>query len=152
MSTRKHWLHLALATGAVLILAMCSGCATIEPTSTKAEAVWQVLNVVDTAQTVNIARRPDCFREVDPLTSRLIGSKPDTAEVLAVGLAYAWAHDRISGWLDRKTEAAIVDGRESRGAWYVARFSWHAVGLFTKARVVANNHAIGMRPFGDGCR
>jgi hypothetical protein len=149
--SKRSWLHFWVGFAAVTLLAMCTGCATTETSSTRAEAVWQGLNVLDTAQTLNIAKRPDCFREVDPLTSRLIGSKPDTAEVLAVGLAYAWAHDRVSGWLDRKTTAAVIDGRDSRGAWYVARIGWHAVGLVTKAHTVANNHSIGMRPFGAGC-
>lgn len=139
-----------IALAILLMAACCTGCATLESSSTKAEAVWQGLNALDTAQTVNIARRPDCFSEVDPLTSTLIGKKPDTAEVLAVGLAYAWAHDRVSGWLDRKVESAVVNDRNV-GGWYVGRFLWHAVGLVGKAHTVNNNHRIGMRPFGAEC-
>lgn len=132
------------------IAALCSGCATIEPSSTKAEAVWQGLNVLDTAQTLNIAKRPDCFSEINPVSHALVGSKPNVAQVLGLGLAYAWSHDRISGWLDRKvTDAIMADNNV--GGWYTLRMGWHVVGLVGKVAAVTNNNAIGMRPMGAGC-
>ena len=111
-----------------------------------AEYAWQGLHAVDTYQTMQIARNPQCFEEADPLTRTLIGSHPSEAEVAAVMIAYSIGHAYVSGWLRERTEDAFERETPARGGWYVARAVWTVGGLLAKGAVVAHNNSIGLGP------
>lgn len=111
---------------------------------TGCETTFQVLNAVDFSQTVNTARRPDCYEEGDPLARAIIGEHPSEAGVIAYGVAYGAAHYAISAWLDRQVEATDDDG------WIWIRKGWHLVTIIGAADNVIHNHSIGLRPFSSG--
>ena len=135
-----------LVTLAALAMTGCAG-------MPRAEYGWQALHAVDTYQTMSIAENPECWRENDPLTKRLIGEHPSTAEVAAVMLAYSVGHAYVSKWLEEETDEAFATDSSSRGAWYIARGAWHVVGIATKLAVVVNNDQIGLGPVNkESCR
>lgn len=111
-----------------------------------AEIGWQSLHAVDTYQTMQIARNPQCFEEADPLTRALIGEHPSEAQVAAVMVAYSIGHFYVSRWLDDRTEDAFERNSGARGGWYVARAVWTVGGLLAKGAVVAHNNSIGLGP------
>ena len=120
----------------VAVLIACgtllSGCDTLP--LAKGEAAWQLLHAVDTAQTIHIARAPECFYENAPLTRAIIGKHPSEAEVAAIMVGYSMLHQYVS--------------RRLEGNWLRA---FQVVSIANTARNVANNHRIGLRPFGAGC-
>ena len=107
------------------------------------EKAWQILNVVDAAQTMHVANSPECYREVDPVTSRLVGESPSQGEVAAVMTAYALGHYYVTKWMERKAEDS--------DKWADALKAWHFVGITWKSAVIVKNHNNGIRPFGSGC-
>ena len=127
----------AKPTIAVACALALSGCASMGP----AEITWQSLHAIDTHQTLEIARNPDCFREADPLTRALVGSHPSEAEAAAVMVAYSLGHYAVSRWLDVRADAAPYGSR-----WKDARALWHVVGIVTKGAVVLHNNSIGLGP------
>lgn len=162
MRTKQAALSLYFMAAVLLVaILMASGCASLGPERNLtpqqqerenfmlAEAAWQGLNVIDTAQTVHLAREPACYREVNPMTKAVIGEHPSEAKAVAIGVIYGWGHKRISDWLERKDH--VNEFGEHDSPWVIAKVSWHAIGLVTKAVTVANNHRIGLRPFGGGC-
>jgi hypothetical protein len=126
-----------------LVVACLTGCATAP--SPRLERAWHVSNTLDYAQTVNIAKRPDCFREVDPVTSAVFGEQPSKRTVAVEYIVTTAAHRMIADWLTRKAE------NSDSTAWYRAANAWHWGTLAYSVRTVARNHSIGMRPFGNGC-
>ncbi len=132
----------ALAVCGVLAASL-SGCSTL-PESGRTELAYQVLNAADFAQTVNIARRPDCYIESNPVTSRLIGEHPSTGAVAGAWAAQAMAHYLVSNWLDRE-----VDATDAKG-WRVTRSIWQALTIGMAGYNVARNHNMSLRAFGDG--
>lgn len=139
----------------ILLVLLMSGCASTLPRSTyetkgahRAELAWQALAAYDTAQTVTIARSPDCLREGNPLASAVYGSDtPSPQRVLVTNLALAWAHYEVGGWLDRRTQAAIAADSPNRGAWYVGRGAFYVVSFLGSGLAVGNNASLGIRPF-----
>ena len=137
MTTTKRIAILAPA----LLLA---GCATWSTETKYSEGAWQALHAADVAQTLQIARNPDCFYEKDPVTSRLIGKHPSQGAVLAWGAGTAAAH------------AIVTHELEKHDAPRWVRRTWQAVTIGGKAQVVGANWSIGLR-FGGvekqaGCR
>jgi hypothetical protein len=104
------------------------------PSRPESEAVWQLLHAVDAAQTIHIARAPECFYEKAPLTRAIVGKHPGEAEVAAIMVGYSLLHQYLT---DR------LEGRWLR--------TYQVVSFINTARNVANNHRIGLRPFGSGC-
>lgn len=100
----------------------------------ESEWAWQVLHAVDTAQSIHIARAPECFYENAPLTRTIVGKHPSEAEVAAIMVGYSLLHTYLT---DR------LEGRWLR--------TYQVVSFINSARNVANNHRIGLRPFGSGC-
>lgn len=111
---------------------LLSGCAGMSPRAT--EAAWQALHAVDAAQSIHIAREPECFHENAPLTRAIIGKHPSEAEVAAVMVGYSFLHAYLT---DR------LEGRWLR--------TYQFVSFAATARNVVRNHQIGLRPFGSGC-
>lgn len=117
------------------------GCATLgsDAVSSRAEIAWQSMHALDTMQTMHIANSGGCYREINPVTSRIIGEHPSDAGVSAVMLGYAMLHK------------FATDQLHERGAppWMIG--TWHAVTLGFAVKTITQNHELGLRPFGKGC-
>jgi hypothetical protein len=115
---------------AALLLALClTGCASLSTETRVEEAAWQALNVVDTAQTVQIAQHPDRYWETGTMRP-FTGRHPSTGEALGWMAAFAVGHYAITNALqDHPT---------------LQRF-WEAVTLGSKAYVVIGNHSLGIQ-------
>ncbi len=142
MGDRPNSSFLRQISATVLALASLwslGGCASLD----RQELTWQALHAVDVAQTLNAASDP-CYKEDAWLTSRLIGSQPNDAEVLAWGVGTAVLHAWISSAL------------EERGAPVWVQRVWDLGTLGHTTYAVVSNHSEGVRPFGsnrevDGC-
>lgn len=117
----------------LLLLVALQGCASVPAD----EYVWQTLHAVDVAQTVQIAKNPRCYRESDPITSRLIGEHPSTQGAIAWGVGTAVLHAGVSNWLENIDAKPWV-----KGAWKVLSFG--SVGI-----TIANNYSDGLRVNGS---
>lgn len=126
---------------ALLVLA-CSGCALVAPytneTTRTTEYTWLAMHAVDTVQTVSF--KP-CTVEADPLAVTVYGSnRPSDTRVIATNVLLGYAHYRIGGWIDRRTEAAAIDpDNTSYGGWYLFRSAWHGVALIGTGYSVLHN-------------
>jgi hypothetical protein len=113
----------AAAIGAALALVL-TGCATVP----REEIVYQTVHAIDTAQTLEIARHPDKFRE----TNLTMGEHPTTARVLGWSVTLGAAHYLVSDFLLAhdmpKTYAA-----------------WQFVTIGVTAKDVHDNYRIGLR-------
>jgi hypothetical protein len=118
----------------LIILALCivaflaTACETLRQPE---EMTWQTMHAVDMVQTID-GMRDSCVTEGHPLTRRLIGKKPRTAEILGYGLGSAYVHLFISDLLrDQGLERA----------WAI----WQFVSVTDTAIGMSRNHAIGVR-------
>lgn len=112
-----------------------------------AELAWQGLHLIDTAQTVTIARSAPCLYEANPLASAVYGSKhPSVARVLATNATMSALHWTVGSWLDRRTERALQRESGSVGAWYVLRGAFYVVSIAGSGGAVAGNVRLGVRP------
>lgn len=131
-----------------LVLLACSGCANTFPRdhgSRVAEKTWLVLHAVDTAQTVQIARHPQCFREANPAAAFVYGSdQPKAQRVLLTNLALGLVHTRVSRWFDDGYERARLRENGTPGPWAVGRIMWHTVSIVGTGAAVANNFSQGI--------
>ena len=111
-----------------------------------AEVTWQALNVVDTAQTVMIARSPTCFKESDAISQGIIGEHPTQAKVYLLGIGYGVLHYTVTRFIEER------DIRDEEGypesPWWLAHIAWHTLTLIYKADTVVNNNIIGLRMWG----
>lgn len=132
----SNWTPVIIIT---LLILLNSGCASFSKNVEKmgdVERAWHVLHLIDTAQTLNMIGDP-CYKETDPLTRRLIGSNPNTEEVLAWSIATGYGH----WWVSRKLE------RMEAPKWI--QRSWQATTFVYATDTVYNNHDIGIRPWGS---
>lgn len=128
------------------------GCTTLRtPTQTSdsfpsaaLEGVYQVANGLDNATTINLARRPDCYREVGFPTAEALGHHPSPQSVEAYWVVESALHFTVSHWLDREVDATDNNG------WRAARIVWHVVTIAGATRGAVDNYRIGLRPFGAG--
>lgn len=140
----------------ILILAAVfalSGCEVLNATYTndttrKAEYTWLAMHAIDTAQTVTIARSPECLREANPLAAAIYGSDtPSPQRVIATNVALGWAHAKLGAWLDERTERSILDETDGRGGWYVARGAYYVISFLGTGIAIGNNAGRGVGPF-----
>lgn len=121
----------------------------IRSSVTSDEKLWHAMNVIDTAQTIHLARSPECYSESNFLTKKLIGEHPSTEQAIAVGILYSLVYRMTNQYIeDRITYTA--DGYYGNG-WGVAKITLSVLGLVTKGFTISSNHVIGMKPFGSGC-
>jgi hypothetical protein len=141
---------------ALLLGLSLSGCSTLElvapyqnETTRNVERTWLVLHAIDTAQTVTIARSPNCLREADPMAVKIYGSDhPSEGRVIATNVLLGYAHYRIGGWIDKKTEESILDPKsEHSGVWKATRIAWHGIAILYSGMAVSNNMSLGIKPF-----
>lgn len=107
---------------------------------------------LDTAQTVTIARSPDCLREGNPIATAIFGSaNPSPQRVLATNVVYIAAHWLLSSYLDRKAETidfSELDGEAAgRQTWKVLRSVYQVVTFLGHGGAVLGNASKGIEPF-----
>lgn len=139
---RGMWMHRT----AIIVLVTClSGCVIrldgVSRWQPAIEDVYQAASAVDFAQTVNIARRHDCYNEIGRPTRLVIGSKPSVGRVWAWWAVQASAHAAISDWLLRE-----ADANGDSPAWY---YVWEAATLGYTGYNIMHASADQLRPFGD---
>lgn len=127
------------------IILICTGCSNI-PVH---ENAFHALNIIDTGQTINVARRPDCFREVGTLRY-VTGSTPSQSEVYLTLAAVSLAYHYTNRWLDKKIESK-ESGTQAQGNWIITRAVFNGVAIVGKFVTVMNNADIGSEPWGGGC-
>lgn len=146
---------------ALLLLLQLTGCASMEPgrmfpreqSSRVAESVWLGLHTVDTMQTVQIARNPQCFWEDNKVAAAIYGTKhPDDDRVMLTNVLLGFVHSRVSRWFDDGVDRSFSAEDGNEGLWYVGRIAWHAVSIGASAAAVSNNYRRGIGPTGTGCR
>lgn len=86
------------------------------------EYAWQGLHLIDSLQTVQIARN-ECFHEDGFGTEQLIGERPNMSGAIAWGVGAALAHFGISKYLEHHGARWIYVGWQSvtiaRSSYYV---------------------------------
>ena len=97
----------AIPAAALAVSVALSGCAGLGGFATQggrnAQLVASGLIVVDTLQTITIARNPDCLREANGLAAKIIGGEhPDEKLVVGVNGLMLIGHWLFGSWLDRK--------------------------------------------------
>ncbi len=136
---------LALVALLGLTLTGCEALSLVAPYENKAvrntEYTWLAMHAIDTAQTVTIARSPSCLREANPVAASIYGSDhPSESRVILTNIALGYAHYRIGGWIDYKTEQAAIDPDDtSYGGWYLFRAAWHGFALIGTGYAVLHN-------------
>jgi len=124
-------MHVAILIGALLI----SGCATfrdLAPETRAKEVVWQSLHAIDAAQTLSIARDPDCYFET--FSDPAIGRHPPPAVVLAWMTGTSVLHFAITDFLTQHASPSLV------------RF-WEGITIGSTAYWVSHNYSVGLRVF-----
>ena len=115
-----------------------SGCAPIASMPAH-EKAFHALNLLDTGQTINTARRPDCYREIGFPTTQLVGEHPSELEIYATSASYSYLYHRFA-----RIEPETRTGKLAQRA-----LGWAIVGA--KAATVWENNREGVRPWGSGC-
>ncbi len=110
------------------------------------------LIALDTAQTVTIARSPDCLYEGNKIASTIFGSEsPSPQRVLITNALYITAHWMLGSFLDRKAETINFDDLEHdearRKTWKIARALYQGLTIVGHGAAVANNANQGIDPF-----
>lgn len=100
------------------------------------EITWQTLHAVDVAQTISAADDP-CYVEDALITRQIIGSQPNTGEVLLWGAGLAVGHAWISHTLERHHAPMWL-----RRTWSFATITGTGI-------AIASNHTAGIRVVGD---
>lgn len=111
---------------------------TFRPLSTETalqESGWQVLNVVDLAQTLKIARNPTQYQEVGQV-GIFTGPHPSEAQAIGYIVAFGVVHFAVTRGLENLVE--------SNPDYRVLQRVWQYVGGAYKAGVVINNRNIGL--------
>lgn len=118
---------------AVAIAFLLAACESMSPY----EEAWQIMHLVDVAQTLNGPASDSCYTEQNPVTRSMIGSRPHRDAVLAWGAGMAVAHYLAGRWLDNSN---WPDGLKAM---------LRSIDVGYKGVVISTNHADGIRPFGD---
>jgi len=155
----ERYYYIGAILAVLLIQLLLPGCAMLpmplqpsERSSQYQEAVWQALDTVDTAQTVQIARHPVCYFEGDPLARLMYGGPhPSESKVIAVNALMAGVHSFVSSWLDVQVARESVEHPDSMRAWKIARQTWYVVSFVYSGAAVARNFREGIRPSGTRC-
>jgi hypothetical protein len=117
----------------VLIAVLLCGCSSMS----RPEIAWNVLHVVDVAQTINGPASDPCYRERAPTTRFLIGERPHRDNVIAWGVAASVMHYFAFRWVENSD---WPDG---------VKVALRSIDLTYKGHTVVRNHNAGIRPFGD---
>lgn len=111
----------------LLLLWFCPSCSYANQwtqTDTSREVIWLGLHIIDWGQTLDAARNPQQYKEINPV----IGTHPSVGKVNIYMGAWVTAHPVISYILPPK--------------W---RLYWQWIGIIVKTGCVINNNAIGLQ-------
>ena len=97
------------------------------------EATWLTLHTLDYGQTLNIAKEPNKYYEINPI----LGRHPSEEKVHAYMLTGMIVHPIITYMLPREVDVM--------GFKVPARTIWQAVSIGTSGALVINNFNIGLR-------
>lgn len=111
----------------VLLVFCLSGCMAIK---SKPEIAYQVLNLIDAKQTLQVARHPERWRE--STSAWALGEHPSERSVYAYMASCGLAHAAV-------TQLLLYHGHDSLAG------VWQAVTIGEKAFAVAGNHSVGIR-------
>jgi hypothetical protein len=125
---------------AVTLISLSLGaCASMSDGARDREIAWQALNVVDTGQTVSIARNPWDYHEANPALDTFTGPHPTEKSVYVTMACYAVAHAAVSYWLDSRDTGS--------GGWHVANLVWGYGSLAEKGLWIEHNFKNGITPW-----
>lgn len=96
------------------------------------EYAWQFFHLVDSHQTYQMAKNPDCFNESNFLTRKLIGRNPHPDKVIAWALLSSVAHVLVFNWVDDHFS------REDRNIFI------RGLDLGSKVKTVHGNYEVGI--------
>lgn len=133
----------------IFALLVLTGCASYTNDTTRAaEFTWLAVHAIDTAQTVTIARSPDCLYEKSPLARMVYGTKhPSVGRVLATNTIMGAAHWQFGAWLDQHAERALADeSNDKAGLWWMARGAYYTLSFMGSGSAVVGNLRLGVRP------
>ncbi len=116
---------------AVLACALCGRLSWTKSEIAK-EAMWGGLQLMDYRQTMQTARNPDRFRELNPF----LGEHPSQGEVSAWFMGWAFWHPVITDALPR--EKTILGSRIK------PRDLWQNLSLAVSGACVINNFSVGL--------
>ena len=94
------------------------------------ESAWQLENVIDAMQTVQIAKNPGCYQEVGTLYY-FAGHHPSESQVLIVSLGFAAAHYGAAKLIERYGNNTV-------------QYIFQSFTLVTKSQNIINNANIGL--------
>jgi len=149
---RPRRLVWAYAASVLLFVCCLPGCAEFprEQGTRRLETTWLALDAVDTAQTMQIAKHPECYSERDPLARAMYGTDhPTPQRVLVTNVLLGLLHPVVSRWLDDGYENADDD---TVALWAIGRGGWHAFSLLGTGTAVLGNFSIGLTPTSANCR
>lgn len=164
MRLRPEWKLCGLAYAMVIGVALgTSGCVTNQFSDDRtaldfaskgarnAQMGITTLIAVDTAQTVTIARNPDCLYEGNKLAASIFGDDtPSQSRVLLTNALYITGHWLLGSFLDRKAETINFDDLEHDGerrkAWKIVRALYQGLTFVGHGAAVSNNFNQGIKP------
>jgi hypothetical protein len=107
--------------------------------SRKAEAVWDVIDTIDTVQTAKFVQTTTCH-EADPMARAVYGGgNPAAARVIGTNAVLMGVHSVVSRWFDNHYDASVSADDGNAGAWYVGRIAWHVASIGASAASVIGN-------------
>lgn len=125
-------LTLAIAS---LLLTGCASNDWRDPSIRNRQITNTIVMALDTAQTVHIAREPDCYYERNPL----LGKHPSVTRVITSGVLYSAGSWAAARWLDK-------------AGWFKTAKVLQYMQLGAHGLAIGNNASRGLEPFGSGCR
>lgn len=160
---RPEWKLCGAAYALVIGSALLAGCATNQFDSDRtaldfaskgarnAQLGMTAVMALDTAQTITIARNPDCLYEGNQLAAKIFGDDtPSTSRVLITNAVYIATHWMLGSWLDRKAETIdfsdLENDQSRRRGWRIARGIYQALTIVGHGAAVANNFNQGIGP------
>ena len=104
-----------------------------QPEVVAGETVYQALSVVDTVQSLSIARHPEQYSESTPFTAHCIGRHPNEARTIAFGAGRGLLHAGVTH--------ELVAHQAPR--WLVG--AWEGLSISYEGYYVGKNRSIGIR-------
>lgn len=111
------------------VAVLATGCTALE---SRGEQAWLALHAIDAAQTYRIAEHPDCYREADPITKRIIGESPSRTQAATWAIGAAAFHVGVTELLLRNEHPKLAA-------------AWQFITIGETASSVGNNFSIGIR-------
>lgn len=108
------------------------------------EGVWQFLNVIDLLQSIQIAKNPQCYREVG--TPALLGSGPHPGIGATIGFAalFGVGHYLVSRGIETLIDNEKTEDHDNGDDYRILQRWWQLGSFVPKAYTVEQNASIGL--------